>query len=128
MTNLRVIAQADVRAILADSAFGAALSLTITNPSGNSGVLTGWSNDIGLLIDPDTGQAVSGRFATCAFTFLDLASISVPGIPSGIVDSTKKPWRVAFTNERGVSYTFKVVETQPDQTLGYIVCTLEIYK
>jgi len=126
--SLRSVAQADVRTILGDAAFGAALSLTVTNPLGEEGTLNGWSNDIGLLIDPDTGVAVSGRYATCAFTFIDLTAAGVTGTPKGIADSSSLPWRVAFTNERGVTYLFKIVETQPDQTLGYIICTLEMFE
>ena len=125
--SLRDIAQADVRSILSDAAFGAALPLKITNPSGGIANINGWSNDIGLLIDPDTGQAVSGRFASCAFTFADLVAGGITDKPANIPEANLKPWRVEFTNEQGVTYIFKIVETQPDQSLGYVTCTLELY-
>lgn len=121
--GLREIAQRDSRAILNGDA---GIVLTLTDPAGNAGTLTGWSNDIGFLIDPDTGQAVSGRYATIAVSMIDLAAEGL-GIPTNVSEGVE-PWRVALVNERGESFSFSVMSSQPDRTLGVVTCTLEVYK
>lgn len=120
MVNLRQIAQRDARRILNGEA---STELTVTDPDGNAGTFTGWSNDIGYLIDPDTGQAVSGRYATAAFSILDLDENGL-GIPTGIHDSDVKPWTIAVVNELGESFIFVVQAAQPDRTLAYVKCDL----
>ena len=125
--SLRDIAQADVRAILGDSEKGAGLPVTVTDPKFNSGDVIGWQSDIAAQIDPDTGQAVSGRVVTIALHIKDLEAVGL-GYPRGINDQSSNPWRVSYTDEFGVTYEFKVIESEPDRTLGYTICTLELYK
>lgn len=121
--NLRAIVQRDTQRILnGDSG----IALTITDPAGNAGTLTGWSNDIGFVIDPETGQAVSGRYATIAVSILDLNAAGL-GIPTGVSSNDVDPWQVAFTNEQGEAFLFAVTAAQPDRTRGEVTCTLEAY-
>lgn len=120
MVNLRQIAQRDVKRILEGEA---SIELTITDPAGNAGTLRGWSNDIGFLIDPDTGQAVSGRHATIAVSMLSLREQGLAN-PTGIEDRDKKPWLVQVANEFGESFTFAVQASQPDRTMGNVTCDL----
>ncbi len=121
--NLRAIVQRDTQRILnGDSG----IALTITDPAGNAGALTGWSNDIGFVIDPETGQAVSGRYATIAVSILDLNTSGL-GIPTGVSSNNVDPWQVSFTNEQGEAFLFAVTAAQPDRTRGEVTCTLEAY-
>lgn len=115
--DLRAIAQRDSRRILNGDA---GIAMTITDPAGNAGTLTGWSNDIGFIIDPETGQAVSGRYVTIAISMIDLSAEGL-GIPTG----NEVPWQVSLTNEAGESFLFAVMAAQPDRTLGVVTCNLE---
>ena len=80
--------------------------------------------DIGLTIDANSGQAVSGRRPSVA---LPTGPLAVLGTPRGIMDETLKPWVVSFKLPgESAARAFKVVETLPDK-LGLIVCYLEDY-
>lgn len=122
--GLRELATADLLAILEDDEFGFGWDITLTDPDGTAQELKGFSNDVSQIIDPETGQIVSGRLATVS---LHLASITLPGLPVGIADASQKPWLVAFDDILGVSYTFKVAQANPDRTLGMIFLVLELY-
>lgn len=123
--SLRVIAQADTHTILTDAVTGAGWAITLTNPAGSVVNVTGFSNDIEIAIDPDTGQAVTGRTVSVA---LHMADLTVIGIPQSIHASDNKPWLVGFDDQFGNSYVFKVVESHPDRTLGVVTCFLEFYE
>lgn len=120
-------ARLDNRAILGDeSAFGE--RITVTNPDGLSRELVGFSRDIELAIDPQTGQAVVGRTAGVSFAMGTLTEAGFTDLPRGEPDEKRRPWVVRFKDARGVDHTFKVIEVSPDRTLGLIVCTLEGYR
>lgn len=126
--GLRAIAKADLSSILSDIDYGFAFLVTVTDPAGNSTPVgfTGFSNDISQIIDPDTGLAVSGRSASVA---LDITSLTAAGLglPENIPDKTSKPWLVAFNDIEGNPYTFKVAQSNPDRSLGLVVCIVEAY-
>lgn len=120
--GLRQIAEQDLEFILENSDdFGWAIR--VIAPSGLFDDVYGSSTDIGFLIDPDTGQAVSGRSASVAVRISSLTN----GLPEEVTDKTLKPWLVEFKDINGNSYTFKVVKTMPDRTIGVIVCMVELY-
>lgn len=126
--GLRAIAEADLGAILEDSATGFGFPITVTSPGGTNETLTGFSDDISQLIDPDTGQAVSGRLASVA---LRISTINTKfpgeGLPRNIADASRKPWLVEFDDINGNPHKFKVSESNPDRALGMLVLILEIY-
>lgn len=124
--GLRETAGADAKAILEDT-IGFGWPITVTDPSGTVGNLTGFSNDISELIDPDTGQAVSGRLASVALAIESLTDEGL-GLPKEISDSSSNPWIVVFDDINGNPFTFKVQKSNPDRALGVITCILEIYK
>lgn len=126
MSNLRTLANTDLQSIVTDQADGFGWPITITDPAGTSAALVGRSNDIGLVIDPDTGLAVSGRSASVAVTITSLSAAGL-GLPVGVEDTTGKPWVVVFNSINGSPYTFRVIATQPDRALGIVVCLLETY-
>ena len=72
-------------------------------------------------------MVVSGRAASVS---LRLSTLDARGIgrPVGIEDSKAKPWVVEFLDINGLSYTFKVKSSDPDPTLGLLVCILEAYE
>lgn len=124
--GLREIAEQDLGAILEDGAYGFGWPITVTDPAGLSAVLTGFSSDIAQVIDPDTGQAVSGRLATAVIRTSSLIAAGL-GYPKGVSDPASKPWVVQFNDINGVAHTFKVKDGDPDRALGVVACTLEIY-
>jgi hypothetical protein len=125
--SLRAQAAADLGAILGDAAGGFGWPITVTDPSGTARTLTGFSSDIGQVIDPQTGVAVAGRTASVALALAALTAAGL-GMPRGIADPASKPWVVSFNDIGGTSHTFKVLEAMPDRALGVVVCTLESYK
>ena len=127
--NLRLQAEQDLAFILEDDVAGFCWPITVTDPKGNenSQPLVGSSSDIAQVIDPDTGQAVSGRLASVTLRLSSLTAAGL-GMPQGIADSKKKPWVVVFDDINGASYTFKVKNSNPDRALGVVVCILEEYQ
>ena len=125
--GLRDIAAADNRAILGDTVTGPAHPITLKDPAGLSVSIDGYSNDIGLFIDPDTGTAVSGRTGTVAFNIAELLSKGFTSLPEGISDASSKPWIAIFNDVNGNPHTFKITRTHPDRSLGMITCVIEVY-
>lgn len=124
--GLREQAVLDAQAILeSTSDFG--VTLTITDPDGVSADVTGYSADIHLLMDPGTGQAVSGRRISAAVHMNTLVAAGL-GLPVGVAEQAAKPWRVRFADARGAPQTFKVVSSEPDRVTGIVVLWLEIHR
>lgn len=125
--GLREVAEIDLGKILEDKTYGFGYSITVTDPAETAKVLTGFSNDISQIIDPETGQPVSGRSASVAIR-IALLTLNSLAIPVGIADATIKPWLVTFDDINGNAFTFKVMQTNPDRALGVVVCVLELYE
>lgn len=126
--SLRYLAETDLGFILEDSSTGFGWPITITDPSGNTNTdeLIGFSDDIAQIIDPDTGQAVSGRLASVAIRITRLIEVGLT-LPRGIADSGSKPWVIEFNDINGNPYKFKVAQSNPDRALGLVTCLLELY-
>lgn len=125
--NLRMLAEQDLGRIVEDDATGFGWPITLTDPDGKSESFTGLSDDIAQVIDPETGQAVSGRQASIALRISTLMEQGF-GIPKGIADASVKPWVVEFDDINGNPYKFKISESNPDRGLGLITCLLEVYR
>lgn len=125
--SLRQLAGTDLGLILEDKTTGFGWDITITDPSGTVGVLTGFSDDIAQIIDPDTGEAVSGRLASAVVRISSLTLAGL-GLPQGIEDGSLKPWQVRFDDINGNSYDFKVSNSNPDRALGIVSLILEVYE
>jgi len=125
--GLRETAESDLGSILEDSSTGFGVPIIVTDPNGTIGNLIGFSDDISQVIDPDTGVAVSGRFATVA---LRISSLTLAGLdlPIGIADASSKPWQIQFDDINGNTFLFKVSESNPDRALGIVTCQLELYE
>lgn len=124
--GLRAIAEQDLGSILEDAAYGFGWPVTLTTPADVEHVLVGFSNDISELIDPDTGQSVSGRVATVALRLSTLKTLGLEW-PKSIADTDGKPWRVTFNDIVGTVCTFKISRSSPDRALGTLICHLERY-
>lgn len=125
--NLRTVAENDLAFILEDDIRGGAWPITLINPVGLSAPLKGFSNDISQLIDPDTGQSVSGRLATVSLRISSIIAAGFTSFPENVPDKDSKPWVVIFDDINGSTYTFKVSESNPDRAIGIITCMLEKY-
>ena len=125
--SLRVLAEADLALTLeASSDFG--WDIVLTNPAGLASVdLTGQSGDISQVIDPETNQAVMGRMAHVSLRNSTLIT-QFGVLPEAVQDETKKPWLVTFKDLAAIEYKFKVVEVNPDRTLGSLVLHLVVWK
>lgn len=125
--SLRATAETDLGAILEDGIYGFGWPITVTDPLGTVGSLTGFSDDIAQVIDPDTGQAVSGRIASVALRISSLTAKGL-GLPRGIANSDSKPWIIQFDDINGNAFKFKVSQSNPDRALGVVICLLELYE
>lgn len=123
--GLRQQVRRDVQGILADVS-GFAWPIVVSDPDGRSACLRGFSTDIADLIDPETGQGVSGRQAEVT---LSMGALSKAGfdLPAGIASEAIKPWTMKFDDIEGASHVFKVMRTAPDRTAGLVLCYLEAY-
>lgn len=122
--SLRQQAETDLSFIIEDSINGFGWAVTLTNPDGLTGNFVSLTNDIAQLIDPDTGQAISGRQATICLRINSLLQSGL-GLPKGVADTNTKPWIVTFNDVNGNNYTFKILQTNPDRAIGLVTCILE---
>lgn len=127
--GLRDTAEADLAFIMEDDTHGFGYPIILIAPDGTEYPdLVGFSNDIAEMIDPDTGVAVSGRQASIALRQSTMIARGISPIPNAAKDYTKLPWRVRFDSINGVTETFKMVETFPDNALGVVTYLLEGWK
>jgi len=127
--SLRLTAESDLAVILEDGVMGFGWPITLTDPAGAVANLTGFSDDIAQVIDPDTGQLVSGRLASAALRLSSIyAALPGSGLPRGIADTGSKPWLVTFNDINGNAYNFKISKSNPDRALGILTLILEAYE
>ena len=120
-------AEKDLGTILENNSTGGGWPIILTNPQGESKPFIGFSDDIAQVIDPDTGQAISGRLASIALRISSLYAEDFK-LPQGIADTKSKPWIVEFNDINGLPYKFTVSQSNPDRTIGLVTCILETYK
>ena len=121
--TLRDIATEDLNAIITQD-FG--IPIVVIDPAGTRGEVVGYTNDIGQIIDPDTGQMISGRLVSVAISLRSLTAVGL-GVPQGIEKASLKPWYVTYQDTDFNQYTFKIMTSNPDRTLGIVTCELELY-
>lgn len=124
--NLRDQAAADFKTIVEDSAAGFGRSIELTSPEGQVRTFVGLTNDVSEQIDPETGQAVSGRIASVVLN-MDTVIAAGMDLPIGIPDAKRKPWVVKHTDTDNVEHFYKVSDTRPDRDFGGTVLILEHY-
>ena len=122
--SVRRLAEQDLGRILSDTTGGFAWPIVLISPTGTRTQLTGFSNDIAELIDPDTGQAVSGRLASVALRLSTLPA----ALPESLASATGRPWRIEFEDITGRPWRFTIRESNPDRALGLLVLILEFYQ
>jgi len=125
--GLRELAQRHNRQITTNQTTGFAWPISITDPDGTTVEVSGFGDDISALIDPETGQAISGRLASIAVNINELADKGL-GLPVEIHDKKIKPWVVEFDDINGNPHVFKVEKSNPDRALGMVTCLLEFYE
>ena len=119
--------QKDSQRILNSEKFGFSTPLVLTDPSETAHDLKGIVSVIHNLIDPDTGQPVSGFLATVSLNALDLRDKGID-MPEGEMDSNSKPWKVQTTVVGGVQISTKVTRVAQDETNGNILIDLGNYE
>ncbi len=127
MPGLREQAESDLSFILEDGVYGFGWPINIKDPAGTDADLTGFSGDISQMFDPETGVPISGQLAHVALRLTTLKAVPFE-VPRGVADESSKPWVVTFEDIDGEPRTFKVKNSDPDFTLGVVVCILEHYE
>lgn len=123
--NLRELAEADLAITIEDGLTGFGWPVTLTTPAGVQVNVTAQSNDISLMIDPQTGVLVSGRQASATVRISSLYAQGLSVLPVGVPGRNAKPWLAQFNDINGISCAFKVANGEPDRALGVIVLLLE---
>lgn len=123
--GLRDTAAADAIEIIQDLNDGGD-EISITSPAAASEDFLALTTDIAFSIDPETGMTVTGRQCTATVPISDLIAAGFAAI-EGVADADAKPWVLQMTDSNGVTGTFKVAKTAPDNTLGIMVLFLEGY-
>ena len=126
--NLRDQAELDLGHVLEDDVHGFGWSITVEDPEAHTADLVGQSGDIGLTIDPDTGQPVTGRLAHVSLRISSINASELVGLPRGVANNTGKPWKIVFNDINGNSYNYIIHDSMVDRTLGIITCIIEFYK
>lgn len=101
--------------------------VTVTDQSNASAVIKAITQDIGYLLDPETGQGFASRRASVALPMAALRAAGM-GDPVGTSDTSRRPWVVAVTDSDGTVRRFKVTESHPDDTIGLVTCLLEAFE
>ncbi|MCK5641704.1 MAG: hypothetical protein KAJ19_12960 [Gammaproteobacteria bacterium] len=117
MPSVLELAESDLAITLEDEG-GTGRPLTITDPQGNSGSVNGQLIDIGSVIDPNTGMAVSGRFRGVT---LRISSLSGQGL--GIPEATEQGQGWLITDPSGEN--LEIHSSAPDRTLGVVSLVLK---
>ena len=90
--------------------------------------VSGLTNDISDIIDPDTGTPISGRLISIHLSQQTIFSAGFKQLPYSIADESKKPWLVELKNPiTDIVSVFKVKRSLPDTSLGGIKLILELY-
>lgn len=121
--NLLDRAAADSKKILTDREHGFGQTITMKDPDGKSGSLVGFAGEVASVIDPETNALVAGAVAHACVSISSLAELGFK-VPTGTLDTTKRPWRVSFAGRDGVAKTYAVIRSLPDLTLGNVLLIL----
>jgi hypothetical protein len=124
--SLLDIARRDAQRIINSNKFGFSSSVTLIDQAGVEYPINAIVSVIHNLVDPDTGQPVSGSLATASINTLDLIALGVQ-IPEGEADETKKPWLIREADIQGNTVTYAIVRSAPDKANGNILCDLNEY-
>jgi VCBS repeat-containing protein len=119
--------QKDAQAIINSDRFGFSYALTLTDQASIEHKLKGIMSIIHNLVDPDTGQPVSGFLATVSINAADLFAKNIK-IPVGEMSSAARPWLVSYIDQFLRVIEMKLVRSAPDLTNGNIICDLEHYQ
>ena len=101
-------------------------NVVLITPDGLKYPLNSIVSVIHNLIDPDTGQPVSGFLATASINRLDLNALDI-ALPEGEASEFERPWLVRETNIDGIEVTYKITRSAPDEANGNILCDLGAY-
>lgn len=119
-------ARADANTILETGAGSLSVDAWVIEPGGFGAKIPGMFNDIEQTVDPGTGEFLTGRRISIAMSQQDFYDAGFDQIPRGIADGAKKPWIVSVKVDC-TDQKFKVVKSNPDRTVGVVVCILGLY-
>ena len=118
--------QKDSQRIMNSTTFGFSKAIALISPDGVEYPFKAILSVIHNLIDPDTGQPVSGYLATASLNRLDLNDNQIT-LPEGVSSQFERPWTLRETNIDGVQVTYKITRAAPDEANGNILCDLGAY-
>lgn len=118
--------QKDSQRIMNSTRFGVSIDIVLLDPAQVEYPLKSIVTVIHNLVDPDTGQPVSGYLATASINRLDLNALGIT-LPEGVSDERERPWTIRYTNIDGVEITNKITRAAPDEANGNILCDLGSY-
>ena len=79
--------------------------------------------DIGQLVDPNTGQPVSGRLASIVFRLSSRVPVFGSRIPEGVPQNSARPWIIGYGGNE-----YDVRRSAPDRTIGVVMCICGVWR
>lgn len=116
----------DAQRIMNSNTFGFGTDAILIDPDGTQYPMKSIISVIHNLVDPDTGQPVSGYLATASLNRLNIPLAKREEL-QGISEHDRRPWLLQETNIDGVDITYKVTRAAPDEANGNILCDLGAY-
>lgn len=104
-------------AIISQDTDGFAEEVVLTSPTGQSATIACVWTDVGVGLDPESGQTVSAKAASVSISDDALTEAGI-GIPVSVQEKNKKPWKITVTNIDGTSTAYKITEPRRDRRLG----------
>lgn len=120
-------ARIDAKNISGNTVSGFSVPIFVTSPDGFEAQVSGTYTDISQVIDPGTGEFVSGRQASVSIALSEFENAGFDGLPRGIADTTIKPWVMQINHPCHSGGKFRVIQSDPDNTLMLITCILGVY-
>jgi hypothetical protein len=124
--NLRLLAARDLARILSDGAAGFGWPVEITAPDGSTLSTTGFTNDIGQVFDPGTGQPIAGRHVSFTIPEISFAEVGML-IPAQVTARGAPKWIFKLDDVNGTPGVFTVRSAMRDRSAGTVVLVLEVY-
>lgn len=122
--NLLQRAKNDLNKILSSDF---AQEIEIKSPAGIIYNATGNYMQVALDIDPETGTPVSGSRASVSIPLEQFVNLQIE-IPKRILGNDQKPWIIKTVDSLGISRSYTVVDSLPDQMIQNLVLILELFE
>ena len=126
MTDILSKARRDAQRFTKSGGFQTAISLH-NKDNGERCEINGIASVIGITVDQETGESMSGRNAHITFSEAE-ATEQTYQTRDADNEIKMNGHIVEFKDSTGIERKYKITDAQPDETLGLLYCELEFYE